>query len=1002
MAGSPGGREVERLAIRVLPDTSGFGTSLQTFLDRIERRAKIAVRVTPDTRGFGAELRDKLGAIQTRVSIPVTPDARTFRTDLQTALAGTRARVRVPVEADTSRLAAELRALTGTLGGRIEVAVEPRLNTTTLGALATRLERLARPVRVPIVPVLDRAATSRVLSSLERLTRPRQIDLSADLDDGAAQARLALLTRHRRTTVDVDLDAAAARAQLALLTRDHRTTVRVDVDRSGLSRVTSAIGGLGGRGDSAGRPLANVARAIGSVRTAALTAIPNLAGLGAGLVQMAPAAGVAATGLIAMASAVAAIKIGTNGVAEALKGDADALAKLAPAARATVTELRSLAPAWQGVRSSVQGELFGGLAATLDRLATSALPVVRTQLTGTAGALNLMAKQALNAAIGLSDSGALGQAMASANTGLRNLSGLPATLVQGLVQIGAAAGPSFDKLTASAGGALDRLSQRMANAFASGEMQTSIEGALTQVRQLFDTFGNLGTALGNIFGPAADAGAGFLGVLNSVSQTLADVTGTDAAQEAFRGLFETLAAAGRVISGVLGAALQAALPLLSSLVGALAGPLQQAFAAIGPALETLITALGIGLAPVVSAVAGVLADIVPIVAEVITMIAGALAPILSSLGPVIGQLVSAIGAALQPVLAQLPALLAPFLAMATQLAPILVTIATQIISVLAPSLTQVGQILGQLLVALAPLIAAFTELIVNVLSALMPILTPIIGVVGQLAGILADVLASAVTNILIPALKMITDLLSGDFSGAWQSAKDLIAGIGKFFRDIFVSFGRWAANGISAVIEWLAGLPGRAWSALQEFGPRLRTAAVSGMLRFLAGLREKWDELKQWFKDLPSNIGKALGDLGKVLINAGKDLIKGFINGIKGMLGSVKDTLGGLTDSLTSWKGPPKRDAVLLRPAGRLVMDGFTDGITDAVPDLRARLRAVTDEVAGYRPTMTPQLEAMQPEFTGSGDRSGLAVSIGTFVAQQNQSPAAIARELAWLAKARG
>ncbi|MER7174195.1 phage tail protein [Streptomyces mesophilus] len=1000
MAGSPGGREVERLSIRVLPDTSGFATSLQTFLDRIEQRAKIAVRVTPDTRGFGAELRDKLGAIQTRVSIPVTPDARTFRTDLQTALASTRARVRVPVEADTSRLAAELRALTGTLDGRIEVAVEPRLNTATLGALATRLERLNRPVRVPILPVLDRAATSRVLSSLERLTRPRQIDLRADLDDGAAQAQLALLTRHRTTTVDVDLDDAAARAQLALLTRDHRITVRVDVDRSGLSRVTSAIGGLGGRGDSAGRPLANVARAIGSVRAAALTAIPNLAGLGAGLVQLAPAAGVAATGLIAMASATAAIKIGTNGVAEALKGDADALAKLAPAAQATVGQLRAMAPAWQGVRSSVQGALFKDLSASLKELGSSVLPVVKIGLTGAATSLNQMARETASAAVTFR--GPLGEAMTSANKGLGNLSKAPAVLIQGLVQIGAAAGPAFERLTKGADDALVRLSGKMDRAFNSGSMQASIEGALAQVRQLFDTFGNLGTALGNIFGPAADAGAGFLGVLNTVSQTLADVTGTDAAQEAFRGLFETLASAGRVISGVLGAALQAALPLLSSLVGALAGPLQQAFAAIGPALEILITALGTGLAPVVSAVAGVLADIVPIVADVITMIAGALAPILASLGPVIGQLVSALGTALQPVLAQLPALLAPFLAMATQLAPILVMIATQIISALAPSLAQVGQILAQLLVGLTPLIAAFTTLMVNVLSALMPILTPIIAVVGQLAGLFADVLASAVTNILIPALGLITDLLRGDFSGAWQHAKDLVAGIGKFFRDLFARFGGWVATGINAAVEWLAGLPGRAWSALSEFGPRLRTAAVNGLIKFAAGLRAEWENLKQWFKDLPGNIGKALGDLGKVLIDAGKDLIKGFIDGIKGMLGSVKDTLGGLTDSLTSWKGPPKRDAVLLRPAGRLVMAGFTDGITDAVPDLRARLRAVTDEVAGYRPTVTPRLEAMQPEFTASGDRSGSAVSIGTFVAQQNQSPAAIARELAWLAKARG
>src|SRR5690606_5326573 len=41
----PGGREVGRLSVRVLPDTSNFARSLQRYLDRIERRARVRVRV---------------------------------------------------------------------------------------------------------------------------------------------------------------------------------------------------------------------------------------------------------------------------------------------------------------------------------------------------------------------------------------------------------------------------------------------------------------------------------------------------------------------------------------------------------------------------------------------------------------------------------------------------------------------------------------------------------------------------------------------------------------------------------------------------------------------------------------------------------------------------------------------------------------------------------------------------------------------------------------------
>ncbi|MGW3569078.1 phage tail protein [Streptomyces sp. NPDC000941] len=804
--------------------------------------------------------------------------------------------------------------------------------------------------------------------------------------------------------VDADLDGFTTdvRARLAAL-RDETVRVRVDADRDGLDGLRSSLTALGRDSGSAGGPLGSLARSVASVRTVALTAVPNIAGLAGGLVQMAPAAGVAATGLLAVASASAAVKIGTAGVGDALKGDADAMARLAPSARSFVTEVQSLKPAWDGLRSSVQQSLFDGLAGSVQRLGTSVLPVLRAQLTDTAGALNTMGKGAADAAADLADSGTLGKAMSSANTGLRNLAGVPALVVRGLGQIAAAAGPSFERITSGAASAAEGVSERLNKAFESGGLQRAIERAVSLVGQLFSTLANLGTAVGNIFGPAADAGAGFLGVLRDVSQTLAEVTGTKEAQAAFQGLFDALAAAGQVISGVLGAALRAALPLISTLVSALAGPLQQAFATIGPALETLVSALGGALAPVVSAVAGVLADLVPIAAEIVTMLADALAPVLSSLGPVIARLVTVLGTALQPILAQLPALLAPFLALITRLAPILVQLAAQIISALAPALMQIGAAFGQLLVALAPLLAAFGQLMGDVLLALVPILTPIIGLVAQLAAIFAGVLASAVTNILVPALRLITDLLRGDFSGAWTHAKQLLAGVGRFFRQLFVSFGKWAADGIAAVVSWLLGLPGRAAAAIAQFGPVLRNAAVNGLARMLAGLREKWSDVKAWFTALPGRAKQALGDLGNILKEAGKALLRGFINGIKSMFGGVKKTLSGLTDMLPDIKGPPKRDARILRPAGRLVMAGFMDGISAAVPDLRAQLRAVTDEVAGYRPAIAAQVETSRAAWTTDepGGR-GPTVSIGTFVANQQQTPAGIARELAWLAKGRG
>ncbi|MFJ9408579.1 hypothetical protein [Streptomyces sp. NPDC101393] len=71
---SPGGQEVGRLRIRVLPDTDGFAEGLQAFLDRIEARARLSIRVESDLDGFEANLSTRLAAISARSHIDVNVD----------------------------------------------------------------------------------------------------------------------------------------------------------------------------------------------------------------------------------------------------------------------------------------------------------------------------------------------------------------------------------------------------------------------------------------------------------------------------------------------------------------------------------------------------------------------------------------------------------------------------------------------------------------------------------------------------------------------------------------------------------------------------------------------------------------------------------------------------------------------------------------------------------------------------------------------------------------
>src|SRR5690606_28258773 len=51
MAG-PGGREIARVSVRVLPDTSAFGRSLEKYLHRMERSLRVEIPTVVDSTGF--------------------------------------------------------------------------------------------------------------------------------------------------------------------------------------------------------------------------------------------------------------------------------------------------------------------------------------------------------------------------------------------------------------------------------------------------------------------------------------------------------------------------------------------------------------------------------------------------------------------------------------------------------------------------------------------------------------------------------------------------------------------------------------------------------------------------------------------------------------------------------------------------------------------------------------------------------------------------------------
>jgi phage-related protein len=858
-------------------------------------------------------------------------------------------------------------------------------------------------------------------------------------------------------SIRVDANTDPAVLALARFSRDAQGRIR-DVrgrfvaDGTIINRSLISAAGGGDRFGGSLRSLASVAGSVGGilgkvgltlgkVGAAAGTAAPLLAGIVTTLQNVAPAGAVAVTGMLAVTQASAAIKLGMVGVEEAVSSAFDtseegakkfdeALKKLAPNARAFALQVRTLAPAFREFQQGVQNKLFTGLSQELGRLSTSVLPVLRKNINDTATTLNRMALGATGAARSLATSGTLGKAMAGANQGLANLQKTPGQVVTALGQLAAAGAPAFDRLTGAVADVATKISDRLSGAFKSGALEDAVNTAVDLLKDLGTVVSNVFGALGNILAPVQAAGGGLVGTLVEITGALKDATGTQAFQSAIGSLAGVMGTLARTVGPLLGQVLSTIAPI---------------FIELGPPVERLITALGAGLSPIITGLRPVLAaaadalgvlidavsPLLPIVGNLIASLLPPLVPLLLSIGdvfaqaaPIVKLVADVLARALAPIFAQLPAIITPVANLLTMLAGTLFPVLAQVVLAIAPSLTRIGQSFGQLLAAVAPLLTILGELIGGVLVALLPLLTPIIDMVAQLAAVFADQLANALNNVVIPAVQLVTALLQGDASAAWQAFKDLLGGIVRYLIDSFKNFGRvigivlstlldvvkqlpgkifaalsvlfgglfqigkvaWdrfkqvAIAGGLAVITFARSLPGRVRSALTSLGGLLATLASGALNRFNSAVRTGADKAIAFARGIPGKIRSGFGAVGGFLASAGRDLIRGMINGVKDMAGSLisaaKDVVGGAIDGAKSLLGissPSKVFAEIGRDTGR----GFINGLTGTRDQINRTATTIAASIT----------KAFRGQATRTDDR------LVTLVQQGNRRLQTLARE---------
>lgn len=858
---TPGGKEVSRVSVRVVPNTAKIPGELKTALERIEKTFDLEIPVSLDTSGVLADARRLAALAEAEAQVQLRTILDMAGVDAQVAQERARQERSAPIELPTelgdppkkdippvtvpvrvddpidaafqSKIRADLRKLGTTLNLNVPAGVEGEVLRRQVAAQIKSVEK-SLSVQVPTEPGAAAEYRRKLADQVRLVERAVQATVPVELDVDAAE----------QEKVERQVEGVKRRAG--------RSPIRIplDIDPSSLTGISAQVAKLGALLSAGGLGALGGQAAAGGI-----VALGAAVAQAAGAIALLPAAGAAA------ATVMGTLTLGLQGVSDALTEDdpkkyAEALEKLSPAARKTVVALRELAPEFRDLRSAVQDRLFAGMATEVRELGERYLPVLRAGLTSVAEELNEAGRELAGFAKQRSAVQDVASIFAATSQSTGRLTEALVPLAGALLDI-AAVGSQFlapiaTELAAVAAG----FGASISVARESGELQRWIAEGIAAVKAFGSVLGNLGSIIAGVFRAGDAAGAGFLGTLDSITARVADLVNSSEGQEALGAFLGAAADAAQVLLPVLSSVARlignTLAPLLAD-VGEAVGPgvvrfldgLEEALHNAGPGItefaegfSSLVSSLG-GALPSLgdlvgvlgSELGGVLRDIGPDLAELATVLAGELAEALPVLAPAVGDFVRGLSdllvaaSPLIPVLAEVAKSgLTVLAAAAERLAPIVADLAEGIGEALLPVLPDLVDAFLDLVDALAPVADELAGALVDALRILAPLLpglvrsvTKLVEVVTPLVEIIADLITGFADfteqlNGFIDSGSKLGSAVGDGFRAGFEAA---VPGIGPFVG-LFEQLNEVANGGVGEFTNTTARIPGAWYEAAQN------------------------------------------------------------------------------------------------------------------------------------------------------------------------------------------
>lgn len=433
----------------------------------------------------------------------------------------------------------------GTIVGRVGIQVSPDLSRFR-SDLKRTLARMRESVSVRAVADTT-GLRAEVTAGVAKATAGVKAEIETTL------GRLASL--RARIVAAVERATAGVRAEIPVV-----------IDRKSLASLGNAI--AGGGGGSPGRLLAQTWSSVAKsmvVLAAAGSAVKVLAGAGAALSQLAPAALLAPGALLALGAIFGTVKAAFSNFGDAVGGSAEAMANLAPNARLAAKAVQGIKAEFSGIQQSIQGEFFQGLSTDIERFGKGVLPVLRSELPQVAGSLRVMTQEALRAAQTPFFQGNLANVLSNTSGMLSNMASSVGNLMSGFVGLGSIGSDYLPRL----GVAIDNVSARfqawVSRGIDSGQIHAMIDGAIQGFKDLGAIVTNIGTIISTVLTGMGVNTAGPLAGLRQLTADMATFLQTASAQGALQTLGTVLTTAGEALRSVFLTGLQVAIPLIQIL-----------------------------------------------------------------------------------------------------------------------------------------------------------------------------------------------------------------------------------------------------------------------------------------------------------------------------------------------------------------------------------------------------------------------------------------------------